>query len=183
MNQSTINTRYAKALFKLAKEKNVISRTLDDMKVVFETFDKITELSAVIEDPVITTAKKTGVIQSVFKSNISDISLSFLVLIINNKRELYIKGIARYFLELVKKDQGIKTVVLTTAHEINKKQKENIIALIKKEIKSEIELTELINEDIIGGFVLRIDDTQYDSSVRSELKKIKKSLLETTIEK
>ena len=63
------------------------------------------------------------------------------------------------------------------------RQKENIISLIKKEIESEIELTELVNTDIVGGFVLRIDDVQYDSSVRSELKEIKKHLLETALEK
>lgn len=183
MNDSTINTRYAKALFKLAKEKSIISQVLEDMRTVFEIFDTIPELSVIMENPVIKTSKKSSVLQSVFQKRVNNTSLLFLNLIVNNKREFYIKGIARYFLSLVKKDKGIKTVVLTTALQINKKQKDNIISLIKKELESEIELTEVINEDLIGGFILRIDDNQYDSSVRSELKKIKKNFLEATIEK
>lgn len=183
MNESTINTRYAKALFKLAKEKNQISKIQEDMKTVFETFDTVAELSAILEDPIITTLKKAGVIQAVFKKNISETSMSFLTLIVTKKRVFHFKGIAHYFLQLVKKDQGIKTIVLTTASKIDKNQKDNIISLVKKELKSEIELTELVNKDIVGGFVLRIDDNQYDSSVRSELRKMKKNLIETTIEK
>ena len=111
------------------------------------------------------------------------ISLLFLNLIVNNKREFYIIGISRYFLNLVKKEKGIKTVVLTTAHELGKKQKDNIASLIRQELKSEIELTELVNEDLVGGFIIRVDDNQLDSSVRSELKKIRNNLIESIIEK
>lgn len=183
MVDSAINTRYAKSLFKLAKEKDILSQALEDMKVVFETFDKVQELPEIMQDPVLKTSEKNKAINAVFKFKISETSLLFLNLIVNNKREFYIKGIARYFLNLVKKEKGIKTVVLTTAHELGKKQKDNIASMIKQELNSEIELTEMVNKYLVGGFIIRVDDNQLDSSVRSELKKIKQIFLETTIEK
>ncbi|MFC2086283.1 ATP synthase F1 subunit delta [Bacteroidota bacterium] len=183
MVDSAINTRYAKSLFKLAKEKNILSLTQKDMSLVFETFDEVQELTEVMKDPVLKTSEKIKVINSVFKTKISEIPLLFLNLIVNKKREFYILGIARYFLELVKKEKGIKTVVLSTASELGKKQKDNIASLIIQELNSEIELTEMVDEDLVGGFIIRVDDNQYDSSVRSELNKIEKNLLETTIEK
>lgn len=182
MVDSAINTRYAKALFKLSKEKSILTEALKDMKLVFETFEEVQELSEIMQDPVLKTAEKIKVINSVFKPRIGETSLLFLNLIVNNKREFYIKGITRYFLSLVKKEKGIKTVVLTTAHELEKKQKENITSLIRQELNSEIELTKIVNEKLVGGFIIKVDDNQYDSSVRSELKKIKKNFLEATID-
>ena len=60
---------------------------------------------------------------------------------------------------------------------------ESIKGLIKKDDKSQVDLTPTVDEEIIGGFVLTIEDLRYDASVASDLKKIKKQLLKTTIEK
>lgn len=178
MNESTINTRYAKALFKLAKEKKLVDKILGDMKLVFEAFSEIHELKAVIEDPVIKTSKKAAIVQSIFKSKLDTISMSFLNLLLRNKREFYIKGVCQYFIDLVKKDKGIKSVKLTTAYSLDKKSKDGLESLIKSQLNSKIELTEEIDEEIIGGFIIRIDDNQYDSSVRSALNKMQKNLIE-----
>ncbi|NOZ47522.1 MAG: ATP synthase F1 subunit delta [Chlorobi bacterium] len=183
MNHSSINTRYAKAFFKLIIEKNSLDQALNDMSDVYSVFNEVESLSAILEDPVLGTFKKINVIQSVFKNKISELSLSFLNLIVKNKRSSHIKDIIRNFLNLVKKHQGIKSIVLTTAHTLEEKQKEKIKVLIKNEVNSKIDLTEVVNSNIIGGFILRIEDLQYDASVKAELQKVKKKLLESPVEK
>ena len=55
--------------------------------------------------------------------------------------------------------------------------------LIKNAYDSDVELSSSVDEDVIGGFVLTIEDLQYDASVASSLKKLKKQLLQTSIEK
>jgi F-type H+-transporting ATPase subunit delta len=120
-------------------------------------------------------------ITKIFKDQINTLTLNFLLLITNNKREVHIPGICRNFLELTRKDQNIKSAILVTATEINAKTTDKIKILIEKELDAKVELTCQFDPEIIGGMVLRIDDKQYDSSVSTQLRKIKQKLLETEV--
>ena len=116
-----------------------------------------------------------------FKGKIDELSLKFLLLITSNKREVHIPGICRNFLELTRKDQNIKSAVLTTATEMDKNTIDKIELLMAKELGAKVELTSQVKTDIIGGMVLRIDDKPYDASVATQLKKIKQQLLKAEL--
>ena len=181
MSISAIRVRYAKAFFSLAKEKNMLDILNTDIQKVFDICNHSTDFILLLESPVVTTSKKAELISKIFKNQLNPLSLSFLLLITNNKREVYIPGICRNFLELTRKDQNIKSAVLVTATEINTKTIDKIRILIEKELDAKVELTCKIEPEIIGGMVLRIDYKQYDSSVSTQLRKIKQKLLETEV--
>jgi F-type H+-transporting ATPase subunit delta len=84
-------------------------------------------------------------------------------------------------LDLTRKDQNIKSAVLTTAAEIDAGTIKKVETLLGKELAATVELSTSVNPDILGGLVLRLDDKQYDASVATQLKKIKQSLLETEL--
>jgi F-type H+-transporting ATPase subunit delta len=67
-------------------------------------------------------------------------------------------------------------VVLTTAVKADTKVKKQITDLVSEVFKTKVELEEIIDTDIIGGFVLRIEDNYIDASVRNKLRKVKKEL-------
>jgi F-type H+-transporting ATPase subunit delta len=125
--------------------------------------------------------KQAALISEIFKGEINALTLKFLLLIIQNRREVYIPGICRNFLELTRKDQNIKSAVLVTASEINTKTIDKIRTLLEKELNAKLELSCRVEPEIIGGLILRIDDKQYDSSVSTQLRKIKQNLLESEI--
>lgn len=181
MDQSAITVRYAKAFFSLAKEKSLLKELKKDIDLILNVCSTSTQFILLLESPVVKSSKKVELVSSIFKGKINNLTLDFLNLITNNKREIHIPGICRNFLALTRKDQNIKSAVLTTAAEIDDKTIKKIVELMEKELSAKIELSENINPDIIGGLVLRLDDIQYDASVATQLKKIKQNLLETDL--
>ncbi len=181
MSISAIRVRYAKAFFSLAREKKMLNTLKTDIQKVFDVCNLSPDFINMLESPVIKTSKKAELITAIFKTEIHQLTLNFLVLITNNKRENYIPGICRNFLEMTREDQNIKSAVLITATELNPKTNDKIRNLLEKELNTTVELNCKTQPEIIGGLILRIDDRQYDSSVATQLRKIKQLLLETEI--
>lgn len=181
MDQSAITVRYAKAFFSIAKEKKKLDKLSTDIQLVFEVCKTSDDFILLLESPIVKTSKKISVISMIFSGKIDELTLNFLRLIVQNKREAYIPGICRNFLDFARKDQNIKSAVLTTAAEMDAAILEKVELLLAKELKASVELSIQVNPEILGGLVLRIDDKQYDASVSTQLKKIKQSLLETEL--
>lgn len=177
MNESKISVRYAKALFELAKEKNVIDAVIEDMQQVEEVCYGMANFWLMIESPVVKTSQKREAVKQIFEKDIHEITLKFLDLVLQNRREIYLKDISRNFLALCRKDQGILAAVLTSAIEMEEDSKTKLNELLAKSFSSKIELKEVIDRDLIGGFVLRIEDQQLDASVSNQLVQIKRELL------
>ena len=181
MDQSKINVRYAKAFFSLAKEKDLISELQKDALLVSSVCSSISDFMILIESPVISTSGKVKAIKSIFEGKINPYSLKFLLLITENNREKYIPGIFRNLEELYRKNEGIRTAILTTAEPMDEALVEQIRKTLESEFGGKIEITQKIDKELIGGFVLRVDDSQYDASIAAQLKKIKDKLLQTEL--
>ncbi len=177
MNESSIGVRYAKALFLLAQEKNILEQVREDMLLVEKAMKENSRFGLYLDSPVVRPSQKRELISKVFQNHINVISLNFLDLLIQNKRENYLESIFRRFFSDYRKYKGIKTAMITTANKISNSTYEKIKLMISNIFKSEIELNINIDAGIIGGYVLRVEDQQYDASVSTGLKRIKKSLL------
>jgi len=101
---------------------------------------------------------------------------SMIDLVVKNGRENYLPAIARVFIHETMKFNGVTESHLTTAVEVSPEIKKQISDLIADLFKTKIELKESVDPDIIGGFILRIDDSYIDASIRSKLRKIRKEL-------
>jgi F-type H+-transporting ATPase subunit delta len=113
--------------------------------------------------------------------NVEEITLSLIDLIVKNGRESFIPAIARVFIHETKKFKGITESVLTTAVKVDDKIKKQITDLISEGFKTKAELKETIDPEIIGGFILQIDDNYIDASIRNKLRKIKKELIGSVV--
>jgi F-type H+-transporting ATPase subunit delta len=103
--------------------------------------------------------------------------LSMIDLMVKNGRESYLPALARVFIHETLQHKGITKSVLTTAVKVDDKVRKQMTSLISKVYSTKVELEEKIDPEIIGGFMLRIDDNYIDASVRNKLRKIKKELL------
>ena len=181
MDQSKINVRYAKALFSYVQEKGLIAVFKSDAATVMAVCQSSSDFNLFIESPVIPTSGKIKAIKSIFEGKVDPVTLNFLVLITENKREKYIPSIFRNLEDLYRKSEGISSAVLTTAREMD----QSVVDQIRQELESvsggKVELSQTIDPDLIGGFVLRVDDRQYDASVSTQLKRIKETLLHTEL--
>lgn len=181
MDHSLVTVRYAKAFFSLSKEKNQLADAKNDMELISSVCRESDDFRFLLESPVVNTSIKTSLISQVFKGKITDSTMNFLRLIVENKRENHIPEICRYFLDMVRRHQGILSAVITFASSADQDLLEKIKSILKKELGSEIELTGKINPAIIGGLIIRVDDKQLDGSISTQLKKIRTSFLETEI--
>lgn len=183
MDQSKVTVRYAKAFFSLAKEKNLLEEIKADASLVEQLTKESADFVLLLESPVIKTSQKVTLLKSIFEGKVNELTINFLTLVAENKREIYIGDMCRYLLTLYRQDQGVKSAVITTAVPLQ----EDLITHINKKLESEfntrVELSQRVDSDLIGGFVLRIDDRQIDASLASQLRKVKETLLQTEINK
>lgn len=182
MNESQISVRYAKALFQSAFEQQLLDDVYKDMEVLTTTC-KLEDFQYMLEIPTLQPSQKIKLVGAIFEKYFSKISLSMINLVIKNKRESYLAGIARNFRDFYRQEKGIRIAKLITAQPVDESAMNNIHKLINKAYDSEVELSSAVDGDVIGGFILTIEDKQYDASVASNLRKLKKQLLETSIEK
>jgi F-type H+-transporting ATPase subunit delta len=172
-----VASRYAKSLMELAVENKQLDAVKNDMKTIQLVCNQNREFILFLNSPVIKTDKKLAVLSDLFKGKISDLSLSFLNLITSKRREAYIGDITAAFDELYKENKNIFTAVVTSANGLDEKTRLMVIDLIKSQMNGEVELTEKIDANTIGGFILKIGDRQIDKSVARQLNNLKKELL------
>ena len=174
MNQSKITIRYAKALFDLALERNVLEQVKKDMALINQVCLENRELRSMLHNPVINVDKKQKVMLKIFGSHIDTLTLSFINIISRKRREYLIDGIASDFVSLYKEYKGIKTAYVTTAVALCDTERQAMLGILKSLTGKEIELIENLKKDIIGGFVLSMDNYQVDQSMTSKIKDLRK---------
>jgi F-type H+-transporting ATPase subunit delta len=175
MNESKISVRYARALFQSALKKNILEKVNQDMIFISEVC-KLPETKEFLNSPVIVPSKKEKIFHNILGNNIEKLTLSFIDLVVRNGRESFIPAIARVFIHETLKYRGITESVLTTAVRVDDSVKKQITDLISKEFDTKVQLEEVIDKEIIGGFILKIDDKYIDASIRNKLRKIRKEL-------
>ncbi|TKG90118.1 ATP synthase F1 subunit delta [Puteibacter caeruleilacunae] len=181
MNRSLITVRYAKALFSLASENNILDEVYKNIIEISQLVENSPDFILLLESPIVKTSKKLEVLSLMFKGNVNEYVLSFLLLITENKREVHIPSICTEFKEQYRHSQGIKSAILTTSHKISKELESHIKTFLSEHFKTKIELTIQVKEEIIGGLILRVDDQQIDESVLGKLRRIKEDLEKTQI--
>ena len=177
MDTSSIGTRYAKSLFLLARDQKKLDEVNKDVRFIYDSFRETKEISLFLDSPVVKESQKLKIIKEIFQKNIGDLALNLLMLIIRNKRELFIENICRNYFDLYKESKGIKTVVLTSAMPLDDGIKKLMNDVLKEQLKAEIDFTERVNEKILGGFILQIDGRQYDTSISHKLTTLKRELI------
>jgi F-type H+-transporting ATPase subunit delta len=175
MNDSKISVRYSRALFQLATGKNLLDKVSEDMLFISEVC-KIEEVKEVLDSPIIVPSKKTKIFHGILEKSIEKITLSLVDLLIKNGRESYLPAVARVFRDETLKYKGIMETYLTTAVPVNDKVRNQISELISSVFKTKVELIENIDKEIIGGFILKVNDNFIDASVRNKLRKLRKEL-------
>ncbi len=182
MRIKLLSKRYAQALFDLAVEHNILEKVNSDIKFIGNVFDENRELRVIINNPVIDAYKKIKILNKLFEKNVQELSIRFLRLITNKGRERYISYICGAFEDIYKEYKNILPVNLTTALKAEKIVTEDISKKLKEVTNMNIELSEKVDENIIGGFIVDFQDYQYDASIINQLNKLKKGFSENLFE-
>ncbi len=178
MNESQISVRYAKALFQSASEKQILEQVNSDMELLAKTC-KQEELQYMLIVPTLKPSQKLILMEKLFKAHVNDTSMSMINLVIMNKRDIYLPGIARNFRDLYRKAMNISSASLVTAEPVEDSALKSIKEMLTKAYDAKVELSSEVDKEVIGGFVLTIENMQYDASVATSLRNFRKQLLQT----
>jgi len=179
MNDSRLASRYARALFLLAKERNQVEIVKQDLSKLTSLLTDSPEFKWILESPVIMSSEKERVVESALSGVVEPITLQFLRLLIHHRREGHLSSICRMFTELYKTDQGILDAMVESAIPVDVKFLDGLKKRLEESSHRKIDMKTETNEALIGGFILTLEDQQLDASVQSKLKRIKQELRES----
>lgn len=173
MKNSKLAGRYAKALHQFALEENQEEIVYKDILLVQSVFQENRNLHVVIESPVIVADKKYKIFEELFHDKISKITAEFLKLIIKKRREPALMSIFENFIQCYFDNHHIKKATLTTAYPLDNKLLEDIKQLLSDQTHSTIILQQVIDNKIIGGVMVQVDDFFFDASILGKINKLK----------
>jgi F-type H+-transporting ATPase subunit delta len=168
-------SRYAKSLIDLSKEQNALEDLKNDMAFFESVVDDNSELEAILKNPIVPLDNKLGILQNIFEGKTHAITQSFFKLLVSKGRSAILFDIAKQFISQYNEIKGIVTAEVTSATALTDANKKEVEALVKKELKAnEVVIKEKVNDKLIGGFILKVGDKQFDASIAGGLNKLKK---------
>ncbi|OAB80203.1 ATP synthase F1 subunit delta [Cochleicola gelatinilyticus] len=166
--------RYAKAILQQANEAQVGNVLFGDMQSVYQTIEGSKELRVVLNSPVIKPDDKKNALLTIFKGQ-SAATHNLIKLLVLNKRTSLLGNVAKSYIDLYNDEKGVKVAEVTTAVALSSELEAKVLAKVKELTGSDnVTLNNTIDESIIGGFVLRVGDLQYDASIANKLDNIKR---------
>lgn len=173
MKQARVTIRYAKALLQLSIEKNSLEGAYNDMMFIDALCAECKDFTILLKSPIVKTDHKLRIFEEIFASKISKMSLMFVSIITAKKRESFLAEIAKSFISLYKQHNNIETATITTAIPLTETLKNEVLHYIKGDSNNKVELTEVLDKNIIGGAIIRMGDKQLDTSVANEISELR----------
>lgn len=174
MSGSRAAIRYAKAILSFALEQNKEVEVNNDMLLIANTIDESEDLQLLLSSPIIKSQLKKVAIKEVFASEITSLTFGLIDLLIDNKRLPIFNDVAKKYTVLFDKLKGIEVAQVTTAVPLTEALNKQVLNKVKEITGKEATIENSINPDIIGGFILRIGDVQYDASIANKLQGLKR---------
>ena len=175
MNNPRLAQRYAKSLIDIATEMKQLDKVHDDVLFLNAVVKKSHEFVLMLNSPIINPDKKYKVISSITGGKISKITDTFLKLLCNKSREANLPGVVTSFIQQYNTAKGLHSAKLTTATPISKELLDSFISKIKASTSYEhVELEPVVDDKIIGGFILEMEGKLIDNSILRNLNDVKK---------
>jgi len=165
--------RYAKAILSMADSIGVANEINNDMVLIASTIKGNSELNTFIQSPTISVDVKENALLEVF-ANVNGVTKGFFHLLFENKRFEILEAIAVAYSELFDEANGLEVAVVTTAIPMDAGLEAKVLAKIESLSDKKVTIKNVVDPAIIGGFVLRIGDKQYNASIANRLQVLKR---------
>ncbi len=172
MEKTFVARPYAKAIFDIAVDTNTLE-DWDKALLVLENFSTHPDVIALYENPTIDNQEIVGLLKYLLGSNVTDEQKNFIKLLIYNKRLKSLKTISKVYTELLNEHMSIDDVDVISSMELSDDMKKNLQDKLKKKLNlNQVKLNCIIDEDIIGGLVVRVGDHVVDGSIKNNLRQL-----------
>jgi len=173
MNEARAAARYAKAILDFAIEKKKTDVLAKDMRSIVETIGGSKELREMLGSPVLKGEMKKKALLSIFEG-CDPITEGLLDLLLQNKRIGLLNEVAMKYIIFNEDLKGEGVAFVTTAVPLSGELEKKVLKEVSKLTGNKIVIKNKVDESIVGGFILRIGDLQYDASISNKLSTIKR---------
>ena len=176
MNEARIAARYARALFSSASDRGLDEEVRKDLRMLVRLREESSEFRLLLRTPVLRSSEKIRMLTMALTGAVNDLTLSFVALLIGHHRELCLESVVRMYNHLLKTSHGILEARILTAGPVEEEMVEEITSRLERYAGARIEMSQEVREELIGGFILQLEDQQLDASVQAQLKRIKSQI-------
>jgi len=173
VTNNTIPRRYAKALVQLGSEEGVVDQFRTELAVFEKLFSGNPELRAAFADPALTQQQKKAIMKDLIaRVSASELVGNFLLLLVDKNRVAFLGQIVQAYQKLADEFSGVIRPVIKTAFPLDDNQVSSIRSALEKKTGKTVIPEVSVDPSLLGGVVTQIGDTAYDSSVKTQLKRI-----------
>jgi len=173
MSDSRAAIRYAKAVLDLAVEKKATSAVEKDMRSIVATISESKELRSMLASPIIKGETKKDALSAIFKGS-NAITSGLIETLTSNKRIALLNEVALKFIILNEDLKGEGVAFVTTAVPLTAELEKKVLKQVAKLTGNKVTIENKVDESIVGGFILRVGDLQYDASISNKLSNLKR---------
>ncbi|WP_032121310.1 F0F1 ATP synthase subunit delta [Clostridium amazonitimonense] len=174
-----LDKRYALALYEVAEEKEKVEEYLQDLREIVDLIQNNEEFLKIIKHPQISTSRKKKTFIKIFKDKIDEELLSFLLILIEKDRILFLKEKLNEMEKINLERNNTLIAKVKTVIPLNHEERKILIDKLSNKYNKKIMLEEEIDKGIIGGVYVRVGDDVIDGTVRSKLEEMKEIVLKT----
>ncbi|MCR1935580.1 F0F1 ATP synthase subunit delta [Clostridium tepidum] len=172
-----LDRRYALALYEVAEEKNKVNEYLKDLKEVVNIIKNSEDICKILKHPEISTSRKKEIFTEIFKDKIDDGLLSFLLVLIEKDRILYLEEKLKQMEKIYLEKNNMILANVKTVIPLLEDERDELIKKLEIRYNKKIILEEEIDKSILGGVYVRVGDDVLDGTLSTRLKDIKKMML------
>ena len=169
-------TRYAKSIIELAQEQNVLDEVYCDMLLFSAVVDENRVFAVMLKNPIINHDKKRKVLRALFEEKMNKLSILAFDLITRKNRENILSEISKEFQIQYNALKGLQVANITTTIGLDDELRKKFNDLVEEISGKKASLNEIIDDNIVGGFVLNVGDKRLDQSIKTQLNNIKREL-------
>jgi len=173
MKNPKLASRYAQALYDFSVQNGDVETVYQDVLQLQEVLSTNKELKTVLESPIVSQDKKQNITKEIFQKHLNEITYRFFLLIIKKRREPQLLLICTQFIKIYYKNHNIKEAHITSAEPLSEEMANYIKSFLEKDSPYTYIIHLSVNQKIIGGLVIQIDDFYYDASIHAKINKLK----------
>jgi F-type H+-transporting ATPase subunit delta len=177
MNEGKISIRYAQALYALAEEKNLQKEIYASMERLTQAFFEVPALAHTLANPMHTRTEKLDLLITASACKPKSLLADFFGFVIDKGREEFMVFISMSFQKIYREKERVVLGKIISSIPLKEASIKKIRQLVDKQFSASIELTTDVEPEIMGGFILEVDNYRMDSSIRTELEHIRTELL------
>ncbi|MBD2100611.1 ATP synthase F1 subunit delta [Leptolyngbya sp. FACHB-261] len=173
---------YAEALMSLAQGQNLVERFGSDVQGLLDLLTQSEDLREFLANPLTKGEDKKAVLRSLLTEQVHPYTLSFLLLLVDRRRILFLEQIGKHFQALLRKLNQVALAEVTTAVELNEAQQGTIREkALQMTGARDVELNIAVDPDLIGGVIIRVGSQVVDASIQGQLRRIATRLSSSTV--